>query len=746
MAEDLQAWQDKYAKAADEGADEIEKRVEEISKRMVRRQARTYGKRLVEQLQSTVVSELIQLRRDILNIVGAAAKGSATAKMAEDQVAVVVRRAGMEIKQRAQDVRDWRQQYSAELQAAVTEAAAEHFKILGSIRDLALQKIGMKWAWMEGITYRDWAKYHLLRDRFDEWEKDLEKLIVTHPGLQEAEDAGQAIEDEGMDIARSAAKELGRLKEVAGWKIAAVDATDEFDSDLMKAAAESAGNKATSGTVEADASASTALDQSSEITPPTESPTTESLAEEATVDGDSEATPELSEATLLPTLESVLSQVTSAASGAAEKLAAVVEPSAVSSESPLSSATNSAEPGETETHEQLASEAEPVIFADAPAVVENATTSAPGEEVEEVEEVEDAAPPPVSPVSSVKPALFGAAAESVPSRKPILDSDSESEPLIDWAKVEAIASERLEQGRAWAEAQYTSAKVAIGLASAEPTPTSPVEKLMANARFNYYAGVGMAHARYSEFVAAASSALSSLTATPTPTDFAGTVSSVASVASESAASVASAAAETVSSAASAASASASSAAAALGENVSSAAAAGYENAASVVGAAGGAVAENWEAVVSRISSQVYGEPTPTPWYESVAFAAGQYASSASDAVGDGASTITSAAGAYAATASEEAERRYSAVSSLVSELLYGKEPSFSESVYSRLSAAYSTGTASAASFASAASESAAAAASAAAHAVKDAGESAASVVSQATDAAKEKAQHVMDEL
>lgn len=235
VAEDLHAWQEKYAKAADEGAAEIEKSVEEISKRMIRRSARTSGKALLDDLQKTVISNLVKLRRDVQNIVGAVKQESATPAEAEEQVLVVVRRAGVEIKEKAQAVRSWREEYGKELQDTISRAAENHFQILGSIRDLALQRIGMKWAWMEGVTYKDWAKYHQLKGRFEEWENDLEQLIVTHPGLEAATAAGQAVEDEAMGLASSAAKELGRLRQVAELKIAELDDSDEFDADTIKA-------------------------------------------------------------------------------------------------------------------------------------------------------------------------------------------------------------------------------------------------------------------------------------------------------------------------------------------------------------------------------------------------------------------------------------------------------------------------------------------------------------------------------
>jgi hypothetical protein len=180
----------------------------------------------------------------------------------------------------------------------------------------------------------------------------------------------------------------------------------------------------------------------------------------------------------------------------------------------------------------------------------------------------------------------------------------------------------------------------------------------------------------------------------------------------------------------------------VGENVSSAAAVGYEN----VAAAADKVADSWDVVVERISVQVYGAPTPTPWYESVYSAAGEYVSSATEAAGDGAASATSAAGSFAGAASDEAAKRYAAVSSILSELVSGKEPTFSESVFSRFSVAYATGVASASSLASAAQATAASAAGEAGDAVKSVGEKVASVASEATEAVKETAAYVKDEL
>jgi hypothetical protein len=1097
VAEDLKDWQERYTKAADEGAAEIEDRVDEISKRLIRRNARTTGKAQLEQLKSTVVSELVTLRRDIQNIIGAVSKGNAKQTDAQEQITSVVRRAGMAIKEKAQGVREWRENYETELHSAINTAADNHFKILDSIRDLAIQKIGMKWAWTDGITYRDWQKYHLLKDRFDEWHGDLEHLIVSHPGLQAAQLEGATIEEEAMTTAQSAAKELARLKQVANWKLAAADATDEFDDTLMKRAAdiaESAKTAATSAAgnvaekvedaagsvVEAISEAAPVFEPSAAVESATsavssgassvassaksiassvsdgassvldKTSTLENIASKGAASASSAAQVVSSEASKsvskvaeaassgsamvnsageavsskASTAVSHGSKSVSSAGGAAsskasaaaskvsksvsgasqaasskaseavdyatdaaaqgsERLSNAASSAASTLSEGLSSATDVAssvtskasgsaaaaisdaeaavpkidqKPSGTDTN--LASSATEMILTETPVYAGNtsefeeegpAPVVIPVEGVEMEEPVivddsdEDGLHSTPTPSPSVKRVMFGAAAQVVPNRQIIIDDDTYDSvasgmselpatvsemahsaysaavsqanahysqalsvvsvqihgtpkpaheqmlasvtsaysnamssasskldaamkvasgqfaatpttnnffptsvplpnvPSVEWAQIESIASDRLAQGRAWAEEQYESAKIRIGLAT--PTPsTAPehVQKLLENARHNYYAGLGVAYARYSEFLSAASSAVSSMTATPTPTDFAGTASSLASVASESAASAAAAAGENVSAAASVASASALSAATAasasaasvasvasasaasvasvagasaasaasvvgenvssvaaagydaasagydsaasvaslaasvVGENVSSAAAAGYdaasagyesaasvaaagydaaasgyENVAAAAGVAGDTVAQNWDNVVNQLSIRVYGAPTPTPWYESMYSVLGDYAASATE----GAASATSTAGDYASAATAQAGQQYHVVSSIISELVVGKEPTFSESVFSRLNAAYTTGVASAASLASAAQESAASGISGASEAMQSVGEKVASVASEATEVvasvasgATASAKHERDEL
>ncbi|KAH9990142.1 hypothetical protein F4779DRAFT_610156 [Xylariaceae sp. FL0662B] len=811
VAEDLELWNGKFTKAAEEGAIEIEAAVDEIAARMIQTQAKNVGKPLVAQLGETVKYALETLEK---SIVSSLEMNADNPEKRDEALATAIRAAGLEIKDKAQEIRNWRQQYEQEMETAVTSAAQEHFGIIEKTRDLALQKIGIKWAWMEGITYKDWKKYHEMKARFAEWTQELKRLISTHPGLLDAQMVGSEIEDEGMAIAQAAAEELARLKQVATWKAIAGDFSDNFDSDTTELAAIAAARKAADAARSAEMAARSADGQTESSVKPVSEVISEDVLDKAP-QGSTKTAPE-HDSEQTETVVVSLAQVDNEDLGTSalppiENLTA--EPTESGSSKTVSvpkDVTNTADPIEELPNSDLIDEPRQIL---------ETIVNSPDEYSKTPSADADA-----DASATIKPALFGAMAQSVPSRQPIFDDEVASSlatsaislvksdlpasitsaaqaayttaivgaadhysramsvvsaqisgepkpvheemfrsvsnaylgavaaansrlsvavtaasegvygtpttkwtpnvptiPSVDWERVQSIAQRNFDNSVNWASEQYESAKVALG--ATDPTPSTYLEeaeqkaqKLLDQAKHNYFAGLGLAHARYSEFVSAASTAVSSLTASPTPTNIQESATSAASVVSKSVASAASAASE------------------------------GAESLASSVGDmasdATDYIGDNWDALLSRVSSQVYSAPTPTPWYQNLydaadnlASAAGGYAASATDAAGDQVSGATSAAGDYATSATDSISSQYAIVSSLFSELVVGKEPSFTESVYSRLAEAYATGVSSASSFASAASATAASAAS-----------KATDTANSAADKVKDTAKHLKDEL
>ncbi|RDA91469.1 hypothetical protein CP533_3748 [Ophiocordyceps camponoti-saundersi (nom. inval.)] len=802
VTRDLETWQEKFMSQAEEKAHEIEDRVDAIARRNIETHILTTGKQLLEQLHSTTKSEVDQLKRNIISIV------KTNPQDAQESALAVVRSAGVAVKNSAQAIREWHEKFDAQLKATVHDDVEEYFDILDETRSLALQKIGMKWAWTNGISYHDWAKYHELKNALTKLTDELRELVVTHPGLVEAQDSSAQVEDEAMTVAADAAKELARLKDVARWKILAGDSTDNFDIRAMKVAAEDAGNEPAESQSQTDRGSEKAFDK-----------------------GYSPAS------NMADSIRETLSSVTRSPSTDAHS--GVEEAHQISHDlNPPESDPRGAgrEVGPESFKQDVSAQDNFHIVSTSVGIVlpirstsANAPPDNPGlaptAEPDDSHEERDANLKPIqSGTLKVKPVAFGAAAHEVSDRRPILEDVGESdiyasatsaaqaayssamsaasgryssalsvvsaqvygtpmpvheqllasvsaaygnavsaasqrldkavsaashgvygEPTptngfgsLSWEKVESIAAQRLNEGRLWAEVQYQSALIAIGMATATANPTASTDAFVEQARFRYYAGLGIAHDRYTSFLSAASSAWSSVTATPTPTDFVGSASSLASEARESASSAAKAA----GSAAQAAGSAAQSAYSAATENVASAARAVDDSVSSVADAAseqmflaGVAIADTWERVVSELSVQVYAEPTAIGWHDRLVEGAGSYASAATKTAADRAATATEAVCDAADAASSQVARQLGAVSEIVSELVSGREPAFSESVLSRLGAVYATASAS---FDSVASEVSASAASV--------GERVGSAASQATEAVKESVQKGRDEL
>ena len=242
IKEDLEKWQKKFGVAADKGTDDLREHVAEVVFGLVSSDIDGVGRRLANALEKTSELEIQNVKSKIKDVV-ASVEDDASAddtKQAEDEVVKAIRASGLEIKERAKKVREWAQKFEKEVNQRTATASASTLEVLDGIRDLGLQEIGMRWAWMEGVTYKHWAKYHELKKKFDSWRHQVKSVATEHPAANDAKATARQILEESMALTEDVAKELIKLREVAKWKIRARDATDDFEPRAMPAAAISA--------------------------------------------------------------------------------------------------------------------------------------------------------------------------------------------------------------------------------------------------------------------------------------------------------------------------------------------------------------------------------------------------------------------------------------------------------------------------------------------------------------------------
>ena len=242
---DLRNWQEKFAKAADTGTEDLKERVKEITERQIKSQVHGVGEALVTQLEETSRSELANLKKEIQALVMKLPEEYDDTDLGRASLSLsrATRHAGVTVKDKAQSLRTWKENFDKETQSLVSAASESTLDVIDNIRDLGLQEIGLRWAQMEGVTYKDWSKYHEVKKTFDEWREKVEAVAKGHGGLQKAKEAGEEIESKGMACAEKTAKELARLKEVGQWKIEARDVSDDFSAKYMPAAAAAGAQK-----------------------------------------------------------------------------------------------------------------------------------------------------------------------------------------------------------------------------------------------------------------------------------------------------------------------------------------------------------------------------------------------------------------------------------------------------------------------------------------------------------------------
>lgn len=241
---DLKIWQDKFAKAADKGAEDLEERVKEITDNQIQSQVHGVGRSLVIQLEESSASETKKLKETIRDIIRNIPSDKSTEdfERAENELSQATRSAGLAVKVKAQALRSWRKSFEEETLSLVQAASRSTLEVIDNIRDLGLQEIGMRWAWMEGVTYKDWSDYHLLKKTFDKSRNQVEEVALDHDGLRKTNEAAAEVENQGMLVAEEAALGLGRLKEVGKWKIHAGDLSDDFSTKYVPAAAAAIGS------------------------------------------------------------------------------------------------------------------------------------------------------------------------------------------------------------------------------------------------------------------------------------------------------------------------------------------------------------------------------------------------------------------------------------------------------------------------------------------------------------------------
>lgn len=249
VSEELKLWEEKFTRACEIGKADLQERVDAITSRQIEHQVKGLGEAFLTQLEEAARSALSHVQTAILKAVNNLPEDPSDVdyQTAEEQVHLVVRSAAGSVKGRAQDLRSWKVKFDKDTHELAEAALESTLHVVDHIRDLGLQEIGMRWASMPEVTYKDWAAYYALKKSVDQWRSEVHSVTLEHTGLVRAKSEGEDIEAKGMAIAEETAKELAQLKKVARSKLAAKDSSDDFSTSTMSSMLDNVGGKVQKG-------------------------------------------------------------------------------------------------------------------------------------------------------------------------------------------------------------------------------------------------------------------------------------------------------------------------------------------------------------------------------------------------------------------------------------------------------------------------------------------------------------------
>lgn len=721
---DLERWQGKFALAADKGIEDLEERIGEIVSALVTSSANSHGQSLSTALQLVSAEQISSIKQRINELADSMPEEDAPdiEESTKDLLIRDIRTSAISVRDRAHALREWSISFEDELVRRVTAAVNSTLDVLDSIRDLGLQEIGMRWAWMDGVTYKDWAKYHALKAQLEEWRNEIRNVGMNHKSVSDARAVASDILDQGMHEAEQAAREIVRLKDVGIWKIAAREVSDDFETRTEAPPARAKPQEETEESDEEAAEVDSDHDESSEeVIAPTsddvyeEAPFTDapSAAVDAEADFDGADESVMNDDILVEEEPSARSAFGVAAADAnshqapilddesddvLESLASKAGDTYAEASHAVSEAIHGTplSPGEkissdaSQKYSDAVTAASSVIYETATPIVQSLMGGASSAFADSTDQAkvlyeiaksqvlgqmaESSAPAHAQLLASIESAYSGSlkyATDELESKLHAVratPTPSNAGPL---AQISYIASSRLNQGLSLASEQLAQVQPPATTAS---LPQGGLDPFVLDAQRRYYEAVGLAHDHYSAFVSTASGAVYG---SPTPTP-AGSSKGIieeagsqyertSSLASASLAAVIASASSVVSSAdggkaqsiiddaSSRYNAALSAASSSLSVASLSASSAIYGTSTGPVESLSSQASENWEHLISKASKHIYGAPTP-----------------------------------YLQQVVNNGRPQFEAVQELVSELIVGKQPSFTESVLSKLHAAYET--------------------------------------------------------
>ncbi|TGJ70284.1 hypothetical protein EYR41_006259 [Orbilia oligospora] len=242
---DLESWGAKFEEAGVKASADVVSQLDELCGKVMKEHG-TLSTEILTDLEARIEKEY----RDFEQGLGTLLDSPAETKYVMVGYDGLVGRTMQNLKEKQTQIKGRTQELLMDTYQTTAKIVDAALAEMDSAHDIGMQELGMKWAWMEGVTYKDWAKYHDLKKAFGSLKTKVIRSGQGHKGLREVTDYAKSIDDAAADVLKVARVEVGKLEKLGRQRL--VKACAERDAAEAEKEAAGKSDKQTVGDVERD--------------------------------------------------------------------------------------------------------------------------------------------------------------------------------------------------------------------------------------------------------------------------------------------------------------------------------------------------------------------------------------------------------------------------------------------------------------------------------------------------------------
>ncbi|KAK6519569.1 hypothetical protein TWF281_003393 [Arthrobotrys megalospora] len=242
---DLVSWGTKFEEAGLKASAEVVAQLDELCSKVMKEQT-PLSTEILTDLEARIEKEY----RDFEQGLGTLLDSPAETKYVLMGYDGLVGRTRNNLKEKQTQIKSRTQEFLMDTYQTTAKIVDAALADMDSAHDIGMQELGMKWAWMDGVTYKDWAKYHELKKAFGSLKTKVIRSGQGHKGLREVTDYAKSIDDAAADVLKVARAEVTKLEKAGRQRL--IKACAERDAAEAEKEATGKSDKQVVGDVERD--------------------------------------------------------------------------------------------------------------------------------------------------------------------------------------------------------------------------------------------------------------------------------------------------------------------------------------------------------------------------------------------------------------------------------------------------------------------------------------------------------------